>query len=138
MTSLPNDTSYKPFLAWGAVGMWVLVIFLFSNQAHSGAVTEAYLGDANVPVRKFAHMFEYAVLFVLTRYAVSKSAFASGWGNVRLSLFAYLFCLGNAFFDEWHQSFVPGRSATLSDATVDMCGAMIAWVAVYLLVRIKK
>ncbi len=67
--------------------MWVAVMFLFSHQAHSGAVTEAYLGDANVPVRKFAHMFEYAVLFLLTRYAVSKSTFATGWGNVRLSLF---------------------------------------------------
>lgn len=138
MTSLSKSSIYKPLLAWIAVAVWVVIIFLFSNQAHSGAVTEAYLGDANVPVRKFAHMFEYAVLFLLTRYAVSKSEFSTGWESTRLSLSAYMFCLGNAFFDEWHQSMVPGRSATLSDATVDMCGAMIAWVAVYFLVRNKN
>ena len=138
MTSLPKDSSYKPLLAWSAVAVWVMVIFLFSNQAHSGAVTEAYLGDANVPIRKLAHITEFAILFLLTRYAVSTCEFSNGWENTRLSLSAYMFTLGNAFFDEWHQSMVPGRSSTLSDATVDMCGAMIAWVVIYCLVRFKK
>jgi VanZ family protein len=138
VTSLPKDSSYKPLLAWSAVALWVIVIFLFSNQPYSGAVTEAYLGDANVPVRKLAHMFEYAVLFLLTRYAVSATDFSTGWESTRLCVAAYMFCLGNAFFDEWHQSMVPGRSATLSDTTVDMCGAMIAWIVVYFLVRKNK
>ncbi len=138
MTSLPKDSSYKPLLAWTVVWIWVIVIFLFSNQPHSGAVTEAYLGDANVPVRKFAHMFEFAVLFLLTRFAVSKSDYSQGWEPARLSLSAYMFTLGNALFDEWHQSLVPGRSSTLSDATVDMCGAMIAWAVIYLLAKFKK
>jgi len=45
------------------------VIFAFSNQANSGELTEHVLGDMNVPIRKCAHMFEYAVLFWLTRWS---------------------------------------------------------------------
>ena len=138
MISVSKDSWKKTYVAWIAVCLWIVVIFLFSNQPHSGAVTEAYLGDANVPVRKLAHLTEYAVLFVLSRFAVSTSDFSLGWGSTRLGVAAYMFCLGNALFDEWHQSLVPGRSSTLSDATVDMCGAMVAWVVVYFLSRRKK
>lgn len=138
MISVSKDAWKRTYIAWIAVCVWIAVIFLFSNQPHSGAVTEAYLGDANVPVRKLAHMTEYAILFLLTRYAVSVSEFSSGWGLTRLSVASYMFSLGNALFDEWHQSLVPGRSATLSDAAVDMCGAMLAWVVIYFLSRRKK
>lgn len=138
MISVSKDSWKKTYIAWIVVCLWIIVIFLFSNQPHSGAVTEAYLGDANVPVRKIAHLSEYAILFVLSRFAVSASEFSKGWGSTRLSVASYMFCLGNALFDEWHQSLVPGRSATLSDVTVDMCGAMLAWVVIYFLSRRKK
>ncbi|MCC6978035.1 MAG: VanZ family protein [Candidatus Melainabacteria bacterium] len=138
MISVSKDSWKKTYLAWIAVCAWIVIIFLFSNQPHSGAVTEAYLGEANVPIRKLAHMSEFAILFLLTRYAVSVSEFSCGWGRTRLSVASYMFCLGNALFDEWHQSLVPGRSATLSDAAVDMCGAMLAWVVVYFLAKTKK
>lgn len=138
MTALPTTSLRKPVIAWAAVAVWIIVIFLFSHQANSGAITETYLHDANVPIRKLAHLTEYAVLFCLSRFALSQSAFSSTWGNTRLSIGAYVFTLANALFDEWHQSFVPGRSATLSDATVDMCGAMLAWVAIYILLKAKS
>ncbi len=138
MTALPRSISHRPFFAWLAVSVWIAVIFLFSHQAYSGAITETYLHDANIPIRKLAHVTEFAVLFLLTRHAHSQSTFSSGWGNTRLSVAAYLFTLANALFDEWHQSLVPGRSSTLSDATVDMCGAMLAWLAICVLSKIKK
>lgn len=138
MISVSGDSWKKTYVAWIAVCLWIIVIFLFSNQPHSGAVTEAYLGDANVPVRKIAHISEYAILFVLSRFAVTASEFSKGWRRTRLSVASYMFCLGNALFDEWHQSLVPGRSATLSDVTVDMFGAMLAWVVIYFLSRRKK
>lgn len=138
MTSLPGQISQKPLFAWSAVVVWIAVIFLFSHQAYSGAITETYLHDANIPIRKLAHITEFAILFLLTRHAMSQSNFSTGWGNTRLSVAAYLLTLANALFDEWHQSLVPGRSSTLSDATVDMCGAMLAWLAIYVLSKIKK
>lgn len=138
MTSLSRQKTNRPLLAWLAVAIWIGVIFLFSHQAYSGAITEEYLHDANIPIRKLAHITEFAILFLLSRFAISQSSFSSTWGNTRLSVAAYVFTLANALFDEWHQSLVPGRSATLSDAAVDMLGAMIAWAAVYFLVRNRK
>jgi VanZ family protein len=41
--------------------------------------------------------------------------------------------------DEWHQSFVPGRSAAVADALADMVGAIVgsaAWLMLW--ARINK
>ena len=44
-----------------------------------------------------------------------------GW---RLVLCAGLFCMGFAGLDEWHQSFVPGRSPALRDVFIDTAGSL--------------
>jgi VanZ family protein len=110
---------------WLPVLVWMLVIFLFSSQAHSGAITATYFGSWNVPVRKFAHLAEYFVLAILARRAFAHSGgiFAS-----KAQVFTLLLCAVNAILDEWHQSFVPGRSACLADAMVDILGAVLAIV----------
>src|SRR5271163_4306684 len=56
-------------LAWVLVVGWMAVIYAFSAQAHSGEITEAVLGPANLIVRKTAHMTEYFFLYVLLRHA---------------------------------------------------------------------
>jgi len=38
--------------------------------------------------------------------------------------------LAYAVFDEWHQSFVPGRNASLSDVIVDVIGAGLMLLAI--------
>lgn len=113
----------KPAFRWFLVVAWMGVIFAFSNQANSGEMTEQVLGDMNVPIRKCAHMFEYAMLFWLTRWAsmtIRRPSF------VVPGMFAFLICLLYASTDEWHQSFVPGRSAQIQDVAVDMAGSLIA------------
>jgi len=36
-------------------------------------------------------------------------------------------------FDEWHQSFVPGRFATLTDVTLDVAGAVLGvWLCAWI------
>jgi hypothetical protein len=36
-------------------------------------------------------------------------------------------------FDEWHQSFVPGRYASLTDVTLDIAGAVLGiWLAAWI------
>ncbi|PWT98322.1 MAG: VanZ family protein [Candidatus Melainabacteria bacterium] len=109
--------------SWLPVLLWMLLIFLFSSQAYSGAVTATYFGSWNVPVRKFAHLAEYFVLAVLARRAFAQSG---GVFADRQQLFTLVLCAVNAFLDEWHQSFVPGRSACLCDALVDILGAALA------------
>src|SRR5579883_898685 len=108
---------------WLPVLAWMLVIFLFSSQPLSGAVTETYFGSWNVPVRKFAHLTEYFILALLTRRAFVQTG---GVFAIRVKVFTLILCAINAFLDEWHQSFVPGRSACLCDAMVDILGATLA------------
>jgi hypothetical protein len=41
-------------------------------------------------------------------------------------------------FDEWHQSFVPGRDASLTDVTFDVAGAVLGiWLAAWILSRAR-
>ena len=55
-----------------------------------------------------------AWLRVAAARAIGACAFASAYG----------------IFDEWHQSFVPGRYASLTDVTLDIAGAVLGiWLA---------
>lgn len=50
-----------------------------------------------------------------------------------LGVIAFLTSILYAGLDEWHQSYVPGRSATFSDVAVDTCGiilGVVLWAAV--------
>jgi len=124
MTASSLQTIYfKPAFRWLMVIAWMAVIFAFSNQANSGELTEQVLGDMNVPIRKCAHMFEYAVLFWLTRWSaitIRRPAY------IVPGMLSFVICLLYAASDEWHQSFVPGRSAQMQDVAVDMAGSLIA------------
>ncbi|MFC1653659.1 VanZ family protein [Patescibacteria group bacterium] len=69
--------------------------------------------------KKSAHMFMYAVLFLLIQRSIN-------WKNKikRYSLSMILTILF-AFSDEYHQSFVLGRTALLSDVGYDSLGASL-------------
>lgn len=113
--------------AWSVVFLWMAMIFKFSAQAHSGEVTEVYLGNFNVMVRKFAHMCEYFGLFLFLRNALS---ITFEYWTTSISIRAFAFVVFYAMTDEFHQSFVPGRSATIYDVGIDATGAAIAWLLV--------
>ena len=116
---MPNKS-----VRWICVIIWMLVIFGFSSQPHSGEVTHQYLGDLNVPIRKAAHMTEYAILFLLTRWATIGTTDSAGMRRY----LPLLWSIGYACTDEFHQNFVPGRSAQVSDVLVDSVGVCLAWL----------
>lgn len=80
-------------------------------------------------IRKAAHMTEYFVLFLLTHRLLI-------WHYPDRKMYGYalLFCGLYAATDEFHQSFVPGRGASIIDVGIDTTGAILALV-VYLLWR---
>ncbi len=100
--------------SWGPVAAWCAVIFALSSvpDLDSGL-------DYDYPLRKAAHMAEYAVLYLLTRRALE----ARG-----ASLTAAAFALFYAMSDEYHQSFVPGRAGLWSDVGIDAAGVLLALV----------
>lgn len=75
-------------------------------------------------IRKNAHFFIYLVLGVLVKVALMNSGIR-GFKAIGIGV---VVCVGYAFSDEFHQSFIPGRGAQLSDVVIDSCGAGIGMV----------
>lgn len=43
-----------------------------------------------------------------------------------------------ASWDEWHQSFIPGRTSSARDVLLDFCGALAAHLVVLTVVRLRR
>lgn len=135
-STLQSAISFKTVIvAWLPALSWMVIIYLFSDQPYSGEVTLQYFGGLNTTVRKLAHISEFGILLYLFRFAFLFSSQASkNKPNHRSPkrLFAWLsftFTILYAIFDEWHQSFVAGRSASCGDVFVDTTGAFVGLLA---------
>lgn len=72
----------------------------------------------NFITRKLAHMTEYFALAV----AVSFPLYVYGLHGFLLMLVAGIICVGFSCGDEYHQSFVAGRSPAVKDVCIDSFG----------------
>lgn len=79
-------------------------------------------------VRKAAHMTEYFLLAI----ALSFPLYVYKVRGLRLFLLAGILCVGFACLDEYHQSFVSGRSPGLRDVGFDSLGALIGILIIQL------
>ena len=78
------------------------------------------------PVRKAAHMTEYAILALLFVGAFYDEKRAKKPLIPRSPYFvAWLFATVYAASDEFHQTFIPGRSGEMLDVCIDSTGAII-------------
>lgn len=116
-------------LRWIPVLLWMGLIFFLSHQdgntstLQSGIVLDFLrsIGIQFTPdtlpiftgvIRKGAHFTEYAILyFLLTKIPLKP-----------LACFTILLLF--SLSDEWHQTFVPGRSGQLSDVGIDLLGGI--------------
>jgi VanZ family protein len=137
--------SVRPFLkSWLPVVGWMIFIFIGSTDLLSAAHTSRFIGpflrwfspdvsDATIAsvqlvVRKFGHLTEYAILAALLCRAFWQRA-QSG---------AFIIAALYATLDEFHQSFVSSRTASLWDVLVDWMGAAIGVFLFGALVRRKN
>lgn len=97
---------------------WMVIIFAFSAQ-HGGG----HLPAAEVVLRKLGHAAGYLVLTLLLLRALRRSGVAVALPVAVGAALAY------AISDEWHQSFVPGRTATARDVAIDGIGIALAALA---------
>jgi len=81
-----------------------------------------------VIVRKNAHAFEYTVLAFL----VSASFFSFEKRGRGIIIYILFICLFYAVTDEFHQSFVSGRTSRASDVLIDFGGSLIGMLLFYL------
>lgn len=110
------------------MGPWCALIFLLSAtpDLHSGL-------EYDYPLRKLAHMIEYAILFLLSRRAFQGTwAPAPGKPSRAWDAAALVFAVFYAMSDEYHQSFVAGRSGQWADVGIDAIGTVLAALAVTL------
>lgn len=91
----------------------MITIFLFSSRSSSELPN---YGSWDYLVKKSAHAIGYGLLALSYLYALPKKNYFLAW------LLAVLYSLT----DEFHQSFVPGRTPSLIDVFVfDNIGAVI-------------
>ncbi len=91
-----------------------LVLWLFPNTSPETMATIHFI------TRKIAHFTEYAILGLLAARAF--------WSSKRWFLISAVLVVVYALIDEYHQSFVPSRTASLFDSLIDMLGGITALI----------
>lgn len=135
----------------GLLLVWIIVIFSFSNQngEESSGVSDkvgarivnlvddlasmnwsieeknAAIAKIAYPIRKMAHMFEYAILALLAYISFS---------NYVISI---IIVFANGAVDELHQLFIPGRAGRFTDVLIDTTGGLIMLALIWLFNKIR-
>jgi VanZ family protein len=136
---------------WGPVVIWAAIISIASTGSFSSDKTAGHilpilqwllrhanrvtLEEIHHLIRKGGHVFEYFIFTMLLFYAIR--AGRAGW---RASwMWITLVCVASyAGLDEFHQSFVPGRGASVWDALLDTSAGALAMVVIWIWWRRRK
>ena len=100
-----------------------LVLWLFPNTSAETLATIHFI------TRKLAHFTEYAILGFLAARAFSTSPRPSI--QRRWLLISLVLIVAYALLDEYHQSFVPSRTASVFDSFIDMSGGLVALLVIW-------
>lgn len=127
---------------WFPAVLWCAFIFLMSTDVFSSRHTGAVIGAVvhfmtqkiqsqriemiDEIVRKFAHIAEYFILGIFLFRAFHLGS--KGERVWRSALFAVAVIVLYAAGDEFHQSFVPTRTASFTDVGVDSAGGVMAQI----------
>ncbi len=104
--------------------IWTGFIFLLSNQP---TLPGPELFTWDYVYKKSAHMFVYFVLFLLFYRALRMNKVTV----VNASFLALAFTFTYALSDEFHQTFIPGRTGTIKDLGYDSLGMFIGWLKIH-------
>jgi VanZ family protein len=136
---------------WWPALVWAVVISVFSTGLfksdntgsviipvlrfflpHASAETLDFLHHI---IRKCGHLTEYFILSML----ILRGIRAGEKGlYLRWVLVTILIVAGYAALDEYHQSFVPGRTAAVGDVLIDTAGGIAAQLVASLFILLGK
>lgn len=117
------------FFNWLLVILWAGLIFYLSSRP---GLKSGFPWPWDFILRKGAHITEFGVLFLLLYRALSKPKsppappLQGGEQNKKAILVAFLLSALYALSDEYHQSFVSQRAASLYDVAIDSLGILVA------------
>jgi VanZ family protein len=124
---------------YGPLVVWAALIFIGSSSVLSASHTsvvlrpvlwlfphasEATLALIHFLVRKTGHFTEYAILALLAARAFRTSS--GEFLRTRWFWVSLLFVVAYSLSDEFHQSFVPSRTASIYDSMIDSVGGLVA------------
>lgn len=118
------------FIRWSPCLIWMAVIFSLSQQTGSDLNTFLPFFQRFFPQMQSFDWGHFAAYFLLALAFLW--AFGGSQPDWRLKLLTVLFCLLYGLTDEFHQTFVPGRTADWHDLRNDGIGAALAMLAVSL------
>jgi len=127
-SSRPSGSS-RALVLWGPVALYALAIFVESSISQVPALPSGFTD-------KDGHGLLYAGLAVL----VLRAASGATWDGVtlRAAAAAVAFAAVYGITDEFHQWFVPGRTADVNDWVADCTGAAIGVAVVWLIARLAR
>lgn len=143
----------KVVISWILTVVWACVIFIMSsmNTNESNGKSKATINNAitttvnttnglkitnkhpsenkiknitdklNQPLRKVAHASEYCIFAIFLSIALKNT----GIKGKRVYMIALLICFLYACTDEFHQTFVEGRTGQFTDTLIDTAGGFL-------------
>ncbi len=116
-----NNKTLISIKAFTPAVLWALLIFIFSEQEMLPSLS---LSAPDFVFKKSAHMFVYAVLYLL----LLKGFQRIGYSLQKIWLRVLIICFLYAVSDELHQAAVAGRTGTVRDVGYDMLGASLIFL----------
>ena len=107
------------------------IIFFLSNQPGDFIQLPDIFG-----FDKVAHLIAYTVLAATFLYGIHP--FSHGSNRMAYVIAAVFFCILFGISDEFHQSFIPGRSVSIWDVVADTLGGLLAAGFWYKRSKIRK
>jgi VanZ family protein len=138
----------QAWLRWVPAFFFAVTIFMFSNipgnevkKSFDNVKTSVQIVSSAKPGKpvlsqdidwlKVAHGIGYFSLGFSVLYALT---FNSRWSLVR----ALLLCSLYAVTDEFHQSFVPSRTASAIDVLIDTCAALAGIITILGIIKVQR
>jgi VanZ family protein len=151
-TQRPPSSVTSRITRYGPLLVWLVFIFSASTSFMSGENTSRIIGPLlhylfptlgetalariHIVIRKLGHLSEYAILAFVAARAFRGSAhmllfkYWLLWTTVLLVVYALL--------DEYHQSFVPSRTASIYDSMIDVTGGLTCILIYWLVARARS
>jgi VanZ family protein len=139
LRSPAKDTSILHWVRWFLAFGWAALIFFLSVETFGASFTAMLVsailrllhfsvsahtfGILHFMVRKLSHCTEYAI-FAIFLYHCFLDSNQTEW-RARAAVQAVLVAGLYSLTDEFHQMFVPGRTASLVDCGIDTTGAVL-------------
>jgi VanZ family protein len=115
---------------------WLLPIW----EKLFGPITPERWAVVHHYIRKTGHFVGYGLVslgfFEGWRATFSSKARSHGWIFALAAPLALVSTLALASWDEWHQSFLPGRTSAVGDVGIDFSGAVVAHLLLLLVLVI--